>query len=203
HPYMANVIIAITANMEAKTAKNEASVQEVNLIKSSMAGPLAAIGDSFFWGTLRPLAAFIGVFLVILFSRVFNNADFDYGIIIPLSFLILYNTVHIPVRYWFMFAGFKLDKESIALLSKFEFKHLGEIVRYTVFAVVIASIILYFTVFGFGIVNGNGSLFRNPLPDAFIFAVVLVLSFILSRLSAAFMIYLIVLACIAMSYLGL
>ncbi|MCL2485643.1 MAG: PTS system mannose/fructose/sorbose family transporter subunit IID [Endomicrobia bacterium] len=201
HPYMANIIIAITANTEAKMAKNETIAADVNLVKSSMAGPLAAIGDSFFWGTLRPLAAFICVFMVILFSQISEFASLDYGIVIPIYFLIIYNTIHIPLRYWFMFSGFKLDRESIALLSKFEFKYLWEMLRYTVLAVIIVSIILYFKVFGFGPVNKN--FFGASFPDALIYGAVLVLSFILGRFSATFMVYMIVLACIAMAYLGM
>lgn len=207
HPYMANVIAAVVSNVEGKKAKGDMSDKnDVNFIKSAMSGPLAAIGDSFFWGTLRPLMAFIAVFLVILFSGIFgDNSAFDYGIIIPLGFFVLYNSIHIPIRSWLMFAGFKMDKEGIALISKFEFRYLWEMVRYTVLAVITASIVLYFIVYGFGSPGLviNGGFWKHSLPDAFIFGTALVLSFILIRFGATWMFYLTVILCIAMSFLGI
>ncbi|MCL2145300.1 MAG: PTS system mannose/fructose/sorbose family transporter subunit IID [Endomicrobia bacterium] len=201
HPYMANIIIAVTANTEKELAESRASAKkaaDINSIKSAMAGPLAAIGDSFFWGTLRPVTAFLSIFLVILFTRVLDPA---YSWIVPLVFLFSYNCVHITIRYWLFFISLKLDKEMIAVISKLEFKFLGDIVRYVGVLIVIASLFFYFKVFGFDPINNN--FFASDIPDAFAFGVVLVLSAIFCRFGAAFMFYCVVLLCILMSYLGI
>ena len=52
-------------------------------------GPLAGIGDSFFWGTIRIIAAGIGISLAQQGSP-----------IAPLVFLLLFNIPHILVRYF-------------------------------------------------------------------------------------------------------
>ncbi len=62
HPYMAGFILGAVGAMEEKRAgapeaerpKIEKRIREV---KRAMASGLAAIGDSFFWGNLRPAAA--------------------------------------------------------------------------------------------------------------------------------------------------
>lgn len=201
HPYMANIIIAMTANAEKEIAGNEGTdkkIPDTNFIKSIMAGPLAAIGDSFFWGTLRPFTAFLSIFLVILFARVL---DPQYSWIVPLVFLFTYNFVHVPVRYWLFFISLKLDKEMMAVISKLEFKFLGDMARYAGLLIVVISLFFYFKVFGFAPANVN--FFGERIPDAFVFGIVLVLSTVFGRLSATFMFYCTVLLCVLMSYLGL
>ncbi len=201
HPYMANIIIAITANAEKEISENEGTGKElpdINFIKSVMAGPLAAIGDSFFWGTLRPFTAFLSIFLVILFSRVL---DPSYSWIVPLSFLFTYNCVHIPVRYWLFFISLKLDKEMLAVISKLEIKFLGDVARYAGLLLVLASLFFYFKVFGFAPLNAN--FFAAALPDAFVYGAVLALTAVFGRFSATFMFYCVVLLCVLMSYLGI
>ena len=199
HPYMANVIIALSANAEKETAESgKEHIPDVNFIKNAMAGPLAAIGDSFFWGTLRPVAAFISIFLVILFSKVLDQ---DYNWIVPVVFLFLYNCIHIPVRYWILIISLKLDKETIAVISKLEFKFLGDMVRYCGLIIVLVSLFFYFKFFGFAPLNAN--FFGESVPDAVIFGAVLVASTVFGRFKASVMLYSVIMMCILMSYLGI
>lgn len=201
HPYMANVIVGITSNMEKKISAGEMPPESVNQIKSSMAGPLAAIGDSFFWGTLRPVTSFISIFFVILFARVLDPELISYSVMVPVFFLFTYNIIHIPFRYWLIFISFRIDKDSINMVSKFEVKFLWEMMRYAGLIFVIFSIFFYFKVFGFAPLDSN--FFGTYIPDAFVFGVVLVASVILGRFSATFMFYAVILLCIIMSYLGI
>ena len=201
HPYMANVIVGISSNMEKKISDGTMPQDSVNQIKSIMAGPLAAIGDSFFWGTLRPVTSFISIFLVILFARVLDQSFSSYSILVPVFFLVTYNIVHIPFRCWLMFISFRLDRESVAIISKLEIKFLWEMIRYAGLIFVIFSLFLYFKVFGFDPANAN--FFGTFIPDAVIFGIVLVPSVLLGRFSATFMFYVIILLCIIMSYLGI
>jgi PTS system mannose-specific IID component len=200
HPYIANIIVAITANIESRRVAGE-KVPDVNVLKSSLAGPLAAIGDSFFWGTVRPAVSFACVFAVILFDKVLNHNIIGYSVLIPLFFLFAYNIIHIPARYWFMFVGFKLDRESLAVISKLEFKFLWETLRYCGLIVIIAALFFYFKEFGFS--PSSSAFFGVNVPAAAVFAAVLALSVLLGRLSATLTFYVTVLACIIMSYLGI
>ncbi|MDR3256978.1 MAG: PTS system mannose/fructose/sorbose family transporter subunit IID [Endomicrobium sp.] len=203
HPYLANIIIAIVVNMEKKIAESglDEKVLDINIIKNTMTGPLAAIGDSLFWGTLRPLASFVSIFMVVLFAKALNNRFESYSILIPLVFIVFYNIVHLPVRYWFMFMGFKLDKESIVMLSKLEFKILLEMVRYSGVVIIVATLFLYLKIFGFG---SNGIFFGTNIYDIFVYSTVLILSvFASGKFGAVFLFYGIILICIIMSYLGI
>ncbi|WP_313159805.1 PTS system mannose/fructose/sorbose family transporter subunit IID, partial [Mixta calida] len=80
-PHIVTLILGITAAMEEKNRSgggmDSASIDNV---KASLMGPLAGLGDSFFWGTLRLIATGIGTSLAlkgnilgpILFVLIFN-----------------------------------------------------------------------------------------------------------------------------------
>jgi PTS system mannose-specific IID component len=204
HPYMANMIIAVVANMEKKIAEGNSNekVSEVNMVKGAMEGPLAAIGDSFFWGTLRPLAALISISMLILLKA--SDSWFGaYNVLIPLLFIFIYNAVHIPVRLRLMFVGFIFDRESIVRSSEFNFKLLWKM-RYSDKLIIPATaLFLYLKVFGFGPIVNN-IFHKTGINVMFIYGVVLVLSiFVSKKFSPTFLFYGTILMCIIMSYLGL
>ncbi|MCD6507103.1 PTS system mannose/fructose/sorbose family transporter subunit IID [Candidatus Poribacteria bacterium] len=82
HPYMASVILGAVAAAEEKGEADRAIE-----MKKLLAAPLASIGDDLFWMALRPLAAIIGLQLLIL--------GYGWGIIL---FLIAYNLPHLFIR---------------------------------------------------------------------------------------------------------
>lgn len=56
-PMLCPFIFGITAAMEEENATQEDfDPNTINSVKAGLMGPLAGIGDSVFWGTLRPLA---------------------------------------------------------------------------------------------------------------------------------------------------
>ena len=198
HPYMANVIVAITANTEKEASKNSGIPEtDVNLMKNSLAGPLAAIGDSFFWGTVRPAVSFICVLAIILLMRVFDQNLLPYAFVIPLFFVIAYNMFHLPVRYWFLAAGFRLDKQSVILISGFGFRFLWKIMLYVGVLALLLAIVFYFKS------PANGNLLGPAVPNIAVFAVVFALSFIFGKKSPTFLFYIVVLACIISAHLGI
>jgi PTS system mannose-specific IID component len=200
HPYMANMIIAIIANMENKIAKGNSNekVSEVNVVKSAMEGPLAAIGDSFFWGTLRPLAALTSIFMLILLKA--SDSWFGaYNILIPLLFIFFYNVVHIFVRFRLMIVGFTFDRESIVRSSKFNFKLLWKMGYSGKLILLSAVLFLYLKVFGFDPVVDNTFL-KTGIDVVFIYGVVFVLSiFVSKKFGPTFLFYTTILACIVIS----
>ena len=68
NPYTASVIIAMVVTAEYNIAEGKNAVIKPEVIKSTMAGHIAAIGDSFFWGTWRPFVSFVAIFLSVLYS---------------------------------------------------------------------------------------------------------------------------------------
>jgi len=202
HPYMANVIVAIGANTEREISeKGLQSALDVNLLKSSMAGPLAAIGDYYFWGTLRPVVAIFCIFLAILFSNVLSCDFSAYAVIIPIIFLLAYNAIHIPVRLWLLIAGLKLDRDSVYFIAKAQIKFILEALKYAGVILLVASIVLYFKTCGFGPVNNIFS--GGVVPDAAILGAVLVLSALFGKFSSTFMFYTLIILCIVISYVGM
>jgi len=106
HPYYASYIIGAVCAAEEKYAAtgSEADLRRIFDTKKILGGPIAAFGDSKIWGTLRPFAAVIGVFFVILFSKNINLMWIG-----PALALLFYNAVHIYIRYSGLRDGYKLE----------------------------------------------------------------------------------------------
>ncbi len=98
-------IMGITLAMEEQNADNdEFDASAISTIKVALMGPLAGIGDAFFWGVFRVVSAGIGV------SFALSGSPLG-----ALFFLILYNTPNILCRYFGLFLGYR---EGSSLLEK-------------------------------------------------------------------------------------
>ena len=74
----------------------------INAVKVSLMGPLSGIGDSFFWGTFRVIAAGVGISLA------------QQGSILgPILFLLLFNVPHLIIRYYCTIWGYQLGSKFI------------------------------------------------------------------------------------------
>lgn len=93
NPYMAAAIIGATIRLEEEGAADE----DIRGLKNGLMGAYGAVGDSLFWGALRPLAAIAGVTLAL------------YGFMwAPLAFLIIYNLPHIFIRVYGLIKGYRM-----------------------------------------------------------------------------------------------
>lgn len=90
HPYMASVIVGATLNLEGKRAAGEEGAMGAGEFKEMVMAPYAAIGDAFFWGGMRPLAACAALFLAVKGS-----------LWAPVVFLLIFNLPHL----WFRILG--------------------------------------------------------------------------------------------------
>lgn len=96
-PHMVSLISGVTAAMEKEASENKDFDKDIiNNVKVGLMGPLAGIGDSFFWGTLRIIAAGIGLSLAQQGSAL--------GAIL---FLIIFNVPHLLVRYYGTVLGYQ------------------------------------------------------------------------------------------------
>jgi len=92
HPYMVSFVLGENARLEKKDDAACPPLSDLSTrFKLQMGGPLAALGDKLFWSTWRPLCGLIAV--LGLFLRV------EPAWIIPLFFIIIYNTPVIYFRY--------------------------------------------------------------------------------------------------------
>ncbi len=95
--FITGVAIAMEEKFKhAKDAGEEVDEESVNAVKTALMGPLAGIGDSFFWGTFRIIGAGIGCSLAAQGSIL--------GVIL---FLLLYNVPHLLVRFYGLKIGYK------------------------------------------------------------------------------------------------
>lgn len=107
HPYMAMPIMGVSLAMEEKKAiSHDVDGSSISSIKVAMMGPLAGIGDSFFWFTLFPICAGIGVSL-----------SAGGNILGPIAFLILFNIFNIGTRWFGLKYGYQFGSEFVEHLS--------------------------------------------------------------------------------------
>lgn len=96
-PHISTLLFGISGAMEEENSKNpHFNPASINAVKSSLMGPLAGVGDSFFWGTLKVIASGIAISLAT-----------QGNILGPILFLLIINVPHFILRYICLDKGFK------------------------------------------------------------------------------------------------
>ena len=103
HPYVAASIVGGVLHHERRIARGEEAPARVAAFKAALMGPLAALGDGFFWLSLRPAAGAVCAALVPWL-----------GAGAALLFLVLYNAVHLWLRARFYRLGLLLGDGLVA-----------------------------------------------------------------------------------------
>lgn len=107
-PHMSTLILGITAAMEESKANDENfDTSSISNVKISLMGPLAGIGDSFIWGTLRIIATGVGVSLA-------SKGN----VLGPILFLMIFNLPAQGLRFYLMNAGYKLGSTFFDKIQK-------------------------------------------------------------------------------------
>ena len=102
------LIFGISAAMEEENANNNNfDTESISAMKVALMGPLAGIGDSFFWGTFRIIGAGIGTSLAAKGS-----------ILGAILFLLIYNIPHFLVRYYGLKMGYKSGVGFLASMNE-------------------------------------------------------------------------------------
>lgn len=133
-PQVATFIMGLNITMEQEAAKDEKfPVEAINAVKTSLMGPLAGVGDSFFWGTFKVIAAGVGI-----------GFASQGSIIGPIISLILYNIPSLLTRYYGLKIGYKmgnsfLDRMSSGLMEKVTY--MASIVGLMVVGCMVATLI--------------------------------------------------------------
>jgi len=98
HPYLASYAVGATLSAEEEAAerRDKKGFDDVLRLKSSLCGPLGALGDNLFWNRWRPMCAVIGLL-----------GSYLWGIWGVVVFLILYNVPHLSVRYWGLHSSYR------------------------------------------------------------------------------------------------
>jgi mannose PTS system EIID component len=90
HPFLAAPVLGAVLHLEERLAKGDETAMGVQEFKRMIMAPYAAMGDAFFWGGIRPLAAGVALFFAAKGS-----------LWAPVVFLLLFNVPHL----WFRISG--------------------------------------------------------------------------------------------------
>ncbi len=118
HPYAAALIVGGAVQHEERIARGQEPPEKVSAFKAALMGPLAALGDGFFWLSLQPacgaLAVLAGLFL---------------DLWAVLVYLLVYNAIHLVLRGWFFAAGYRRGDAVIRVLSSAKLPQKGDWLR--------------------------------------------------------------------------
>lgn len=103
HPFLITFVMGIILSLEQK----KSDVQTIRALRVAAMGPLGGIGDAIFWFTLLPISAGIGA-----------NLSLQGSILGPIIFFILFNVVHLGLRFGLMHWSYKVGVEGISKLTK-------------------------------------------------------------------------------------
>lgn len=107
HPYMASAIIGPALAMEEELARGgSVSPEAVSAFKVGTMGPLAGVGDSLFWLTIRPICFGLGVAL----AQTGNVMG-------PVLAVALFNIPHLWTRYYPLVWGYRAGASLVTALG--------------------------------------------------------------------------------------
>ncbi len=106
-PYVANLVIGMNLALEERLSEGKKSFSSlIQSIKLGMMGPLAGVGDSFFWGTLRPLLGSLGAAMA-LHGNVMG----------PIFFFVSWNVIRLGSRWGLLFYGYRFGLKMVNTIA--------------------------------------------------------------------------------------
>lgn len=102
HPYMAAAILGGAIHHEERVARGEEPVGAPGAYKATLQGPLAAVGDGFFWTALRPFFGALAALGALLL-----------GWPAVVAAVAVYNAVHLWLRWRFFRDGYRHGDEVV------------------------------------------------------------------------------------------
>ncbi|MEK6645398.1 MAG: PTS system mannose/fructose/sorbose family transporter subunit IID [Candidatus Firestonebacteria bacterium] len=193
HPYMTGIILGVILKKEEEIAcGTEENTKVIDDIKSNMMGPLAALGDSFFWSAWRPLIALLGTTITMLSVK--NQCSIILG---PVVFLIIYNIPHFYLRC----IGFiKAYNSGLGIISTIRNLNIQKLVErlYLIGAIMAGCVIaLLFSWDKFKLLD------IEFIRNIFFFSVILLLTVALKfQITATKLLYIIIIICTISVYFG-
>jgi PTS system mannose-specific IID component len=107
HPYMAAAILGGAIHHEERVAAGVEPPEAPGVYKETLQGPLAAIGDGFFWTALRPFFGALGAVGALLL-----------GLPAVVAVVVLYNAIHLTLRISLFHAGYAKGDALVPLLAR-------------------------------------------------------------------------------------
>ncbi|MEI6315526.1 MAG: PTS system mannose/fructose/sorbose family transporter subunit IID [Syntrophus sp. (in: bacteria)] len=161
HPYLSGAVLGSVIRLEAGSGHHDQTA-DISRLKKSLMGPYAAIGDSFFWGSLRPLTGITAAALAYQGSA--------WG---PFVLLLLFDPLQLWIRLKGFIEGYRHGWQGITYIQSWNMPRLARFMRWgTIFCLSIAAASL-----GWGIADTYSGIGMQPLFSIAVLAAV-VLSFL-------------------------
>lgn len=110
HPYTSGVLLGVVAGLEEDRSEGRGpSVENILAARSAMSGPLAALGETFFWGTWLPFSLVATLALGMLGPAWFMGS--------PLLFLAFFNAPHLASRAVGLWWGYRWKSQVASHLA--------------------------------------------------------------------------------------
>lgn len=108
NPEFSTFIMGISASMEEQNAVEQGfDTASINNVKAGLMGPLAGIGDSFWWGIVKTVASGIGC-----------QFAMQGNVLGPILFLLVFNIPHWAIRYILTFKGYELGHRVLDMMAE-------------------------------------------------------------------------------------
>jgi mannose PTS system EIID component len=107
HPYMAAAIVGGAIHHEERVAAGLEPAHAPLAYKQTLQGPLAAVGDGFFWTALRPFFGALAALGALLF-----------GASAVVVALVVYNAIHLALRIGLFRAGYLQGDALVATVAR-------------------------------------------------------------------------------------
>jgi PTS system mannose-specific IID component len=116
HPYMIDLALGVAAGLEERL-QHDPQLKRTHIMaaKQAMSGPLAALGEGFFWAVARPIWVLIALLLAWGLG-VFNLWA------VPLVFLVGFNLLQMFVRAVGIAVGYGWTLDVPTILARFRFQ---------------------------------------------------------------------------------
>ncbi|MDD3626571.1 MAG: PTS system mannose/fructose/sorbose family transporter subunit IID [bacterium] len=176
-PYVTSFIIGLLIRFEEETAEKQINNSlKISSVKTNYMGPLAALGDSFFWWNLKPAGLIISLFFILFFFETLN-----WSIFILVLFLLFFNFFHFFFRFGGIFYGYKFGEPGLKIFKVFDLNKFQKVMfELTIFISGIAVIMLIFNHPVSPQLEKINVLFTLPMMKIF-YALVFVLSYFLYK----------------------
>jgi PTS system mannose-specific IID component len=107
HPFMASPVLGAILDLEQRRSRGEEVSVGVQDFRRMVMAPYAAIGDAFFWGAIRPLAAGVALFFAFMGS-----------LWAPVVYLLLFNFPHLWCRVAGLLGGYSLGLRIVEVIRR-------------------------------------------------------------------------------------
>jgi mannose/fructose/N-acetylgalactosamine-specific phosphotransferase system component IID len=101
-PYLASYALGTSLRLEEDALEGTLDEESLRKWKKLLPTPLGSVGDTLFWKSWRPLCGVLGVLLTFLT-----------GWIGPVTYIIMYNVLHLYVRVRGVFSGYRRGRGAL------------------------------------------------------------------------------------------